>query len=735
MKIKSIQMKIAVWAGCCLILTASVIVGYALSVMRGTAARANDQAIESAKEHAAKLAEQEADRIAARLDVAFNSSRSLAMLLAGVKDEEANLDLGREEVQSILKTVLSGNPQFRGVFTCWEPDEFDGMDLGYENTIGHDATGRFLPHWTRNEEGAVDLQPWPGGANSNESSPYNDAKATISENAVVQLESGDETSGDSLVCVMSPITWDGKFLGVVGVDFAWNDLAELVRNVNVYDRAGAAALHTSDGHVCDGSGVLEEELVSLDVLAEARRESVEPTRAYVSKALEGQHVLDLSDEQLLAVAPIAIGRSDNHWAIEIRAPRSKITEAADAQRREADAALGWMIALAIVCTGIALVVLGFAAGKIAKPIQSCVESVVALSQQDFSKPCHVRTHDEVGKMADAINTSIENTKKAFDDIREAAEREQEAREQRAEMERSAAEEQRRQEAERAETERNRREEEDRRREEQTELERRQAEQERQEAAKMRRKVDDLLEVVAAAAEGDLTRRIAVDGNEAIDELAAGIDRMLLELSRIIGQVTESAAQFNEGSRVIAESSQSLASGAQTQSASVEEMSASVEELTRSIEAVKANAENANAAATETNSLAKDGGSAVSRSIEAMELIRGSSNQISEIIQVISEIASQTNLLALNAAIEAARAGEHGMGFAVVADEVRKLAERSNQAAGEISNLIKESTQRVEEGTRVERRYRQSTREAIVSGVESTAAMIAEIATATIEQAK
>jgi methyl-accepting chemotaxis protein len=260
-------------------------------------------------------------------------------------------------------------------------------------------------------------------------------------------------------------------------------------------------------------------------------------------------------------------------------------------------------------------------------------------------------------------------------------------------------------------------------------------QEQQKAAKveLERKVNSLMQVVTAAADGDLTRESDVSGDDDMGRLAAGMGKMLTDLRNVISQVVEAASQQNEGARTIAESSGNLSEGAQSQAASVEEMTASVEELIRSIEVISKNAAESKTQADETVELAKGGGTTVTEAVNSMRLIQKSSEQINDIIQVISEIASQTNLLALNAAIEAARAGEHGLGFAVVADEVRKLAERSSEAAKEITQLIKESSRRVVEGSNLSEKVGDSLK-SIVAAVDKTATGIAKIAASTETQA-
>ncbi|MGK0289996.1 MAG: methyl-accepting chemotaxis protein [bacterium] len=192
-------------------------------------------------------------------------------------------------------------------------------------------------------------------------------------------------------------------------------------------------------------------------------------------------------------------------------------------------------------------------------------------------------------------------------------------------------------------------------------------------------------------------------------------------------------KIKESATTVGTAADHLSKTSVEQTDTLETMIASLQELIISIQHVANNTQDVAMAANRSSEQAKLGGQAVDSTVHAMERIQESSAQITSITSIISDIAEKTNLLALNAAIEAARAGEHGSGFAVVADEVRRLAEQSAKAAHQITELIRESNSRVQEGSSLSLEAGKTLTE-IIQQVEKTAEMVEQISAATEEQA-
>jgi len=231
---------------------------------------------------------------------------------------------------------------------------------------------------------------------------------------------------------------------------------------------------------------------------------------------------------------------------------------------------------------------------------------------------------------------------------------------------------------------------------------------------------DVADVLAAFAEGDLTRRIDRDYAGLFGKVKDSANATAENLTRVMDEVHAAADALTGAANQVSATAQSLSQAASEQAASVEETTASIDVMSTSINQNSDNAKITDGMATKTSKEAVDGGRAVSQTVMAMK-------QIAAKIGIVDDIAYQTNLLALNAAIEAARAGEHGKGFAVVAAEVRKLAERSQAAAKEISDLAGSSVSTAERAGKL--------LDEIVPSIQKTSELVQEIAAASVEQSE
>lgn len=204
------------------------------------------------------------------------------------------------------------------------------------------------------------------------------------------------------------------------------------------------------------------------------------------------------------------------------------------------------------------------------------------------------------------------------------------------------------------------------------------------------------------AAGDLTVALNEPFASDFEQLRHDFNTSVKQLRSTLNQVSHAVTTMDGGTREIADGANDLSKRTEQQAAALEETAAALDEITTNVANSSKRTDEARKVANTANNSATQSAKVVADAEEAMRRIEESSQQISNIIGVIDEIAFQTNLLALNAGVEAARAGETGKGFAVVAQEVRELAQRSAKAAKEIKTLIENASTEVDHGVKLVR---------------------------------
>jgi len=373
MHLKSIRSKIALQSGLILAASTAVMVTYSpIEGVRNASRMAERQMLDTAR--------AQADAITSEVDKALGVPRSLALTFEASTNETLNLDLSRDDACALLASYFESNPQLKRLFTSWEPDAFDMLDMMYEDGDGQDGNlndGKFSPLYSRQQDGGSKLGALTLKAGQDF---YSGPKASGEE--YVSLPHVDE-DGAQVVRLTVPIKIGDEFYGIVGVDLDLSFLGERISGFNLYE--GEAKLQFIDyrGNQIAGS----------------KDTNAGISRAHAWDGEDMDFTAMVTDDSYGTLVPFDVG-GENPWAVYLEVPSSIANQHA-MKLRNAQIGLGL---IAILC-GLALS--WRSSRAISIPVQSKTETIQGIEADlNLSKRIDIHTDDEVAVAANSINSLL-----------------------------------------------------------------------------------------------------------------------------------------------------------------------------------------------------------------------------------------------------------------------------------------------------------------------------------------
>lgn len=664
------------------------------------------------------LAEKNAAMMVAELEVSIGSARTLAQSMQGYSGLEAQSR--RDIYNNLMNNFISDNPQYLGVWTCWEPNALDNMDSQYKNSPDSDETGRFIPYWYW-DEGKVSFDLLVDYDKEGDGDYYLLAKNSGQETILEPYEY--EVGGKTLLLtsVVVPIKdKSGKVLGVTGIDLSLEGLQNMSLDKGDYNSSEIYMLSNNGTYVIHS----DQAAIGTDINERLGGEAANALAAVKEGANHSfDSIMEDGKEMRNVFVPMTIGNTATPWSTGVAVDTEEIM----ASTVQVVILLVGVELILILIISLALVLI--TRKIITKPLKKTANFAKALASGDLDQLVEIKSQDEIGQLTSLLDKDVRS---AFKNIEQARQISDKKSRYQSELVSKLLE----------NLERLSRGElycdmtvtpsdDDTR--DVYELFSQISENLHTSINAIKGYIKEMTYILGNLAKGDFSEEVVAEYQGDFITLKDSINEIIVNINGVFSEIITAADQVASGTSQVSDGSQEISQGAAEQASAIEELTASVTQLAAQTKQNAVNANEANKIALLAKDDADNGNEQMKTMQGAMAKINESSENISKIIKVIDDIAFQTNILALNAAVEAARAGVHGKGFAVVAEEVRNLAARSANAAKETTALIEGSMQKVEVGSAIANKTADALG-SIVKGVEKAASLVSEIAAASNEQA-